>query len=243
MFSKLKAMRDQQPNEILNSTSLSFKKIQEQQLKMHELQTQSSSSSSFKMNDLIATENKKKKSVDYKLAESGKLIFTDKGDRIHFAEKAPCESSILLGLEFAAEKFGTIELKGTSEFKDQLLQLAVKNNIRVIFNPAELQEKFIELKSKVTIPTEKAPTTTEKATTKEKAPTTTTEKAPKEKAPKEKAPKEKAPKEKAPTTTTEKAPKEKALKDPETVNKIKKSNEPEPELNIPAKKVTRSRRL
>ncbi|MCD9492611.1 hypothetical protein GLP30_17190 [Photobacterium phosphoreum] len=140
---RLRALRKDEQNEIVPKyKTFSFEEFFKQQ-------SQLNSQSSFKMNDLIATKDLKNKVVDYKHAETGKTVFTDKGDRIHFSDKQPSESAVLAGLKMAAEKFGTVELKGTKEFKLSLLEQAAKNDIKIIFNPKSLQQQYQEIKAQV----------------------------------------------------------------------------------------------
>ena len=109
-------------------------------------QQQQQSDKAFNLDDLVATKNLKKNEVTYKNAETGKPEFIDRGDRIRFPDKEPSDSTVLAGIKMAAEKYGTVKLKGTDEFKQSVLEQAAKNDIKVVFLPKELHEQFNQVK-------------------------------------------------------------------------------------------------
>lgn len=146
---KLRELADQ-ANEIKpNFDAQSFKDLfktqqQKQQQELHD--------KVYTIADLVPTKNLQKKEVTYKRADTGKDVMVDRGDRIRFMSKTPSDSDVLAGITMAAEKFGSIQLKGTDEFKKQVLEQAAKADLTVVFMPKELHEEFNlmkeELKSK-----------------------------------------------------------------------------------------------
>ncbi|ARR51945.1 hypothetical protein CAY62_21335 (plasmid) [Photobacterium damselae subsp. damselae] len=145
---KLKSLLPNEDNEILPKyEAVSFKDAYEQEKRAREI-LKNSTLQEFKFSDLVAIKNEKKKQVDYKL-ESGKTVFTDHGDRIKFADKQPSSSAVLSGIKMAAEKFGSVKLNGTKEFKESVLREAAQNNVKVIFEPKVLNDQFIAMKEKL----------------------------------------------------------------------------------------------
>lgn len=112
----------------------------------HQLQQQQRE---FKLDDVVATKNLKKNEVTYKDSLTGDNLFIDRGDRIKFADKQPSDSAVLAGIKIAAEKYGTVKLSGTEEFKQSVIEQAAKNGIKVVFEPKQLHEQFVELKATI----------------------------------------------------------------------------------------------
>lgn len=132
-------------NEILPKyKTVSFKDAYEQEKKAREV-LKNSTLQEFKFSDLVAVKNEKKKQVDYKLND-GKTVFSDKGDRIKFTDKQPSNAAVLSGIKMAAEKFGSVKLNGTKEFKESVLREAAQNNVKVIFEPKSLNDQFMAMK-------------------------------------------------------------------------------------------------
>nr|WP_223823883.1 LPD7 domain-containing protein [Candidatus Enterovibrio escacola] len=46
----------------------------------------------------------------------------------------------------AAEKFGSVKLTGTKEFKQQVIDVAIAKNLNIVFDLPKLQQMFIEQK-------------------------------------------------------------------------------------------------
>ncbi|EGU31301.1 relaxase NikB [Vibrio ichthyoenteri ATCC 700023] len=142
---KLRSLRGDESNEIESKhKSLSFKDIFQYQQQLNKQLDE------FKLNDLVATKNIKRGQVEYKHSESGKTVFTDKGDRISFVDNPPSESAVINGLKMAAEKFGTVKLRGSQEFKSSVLEQAAKHDVKVIFSPESLHKQYLELKAQTT---------------------------------------------------------------------------------------------
>lgn len=141
---KLKKLKAQEENQILpKHKTLSFNELFKQQKLQEEL------SKSIKFKDLVATKDLKKGAVKYNNVNDGKLVFVDKGDRIHFADKRPANDAVLNGLKMAAEKFGTVKLSGTPEFKLAVLEQAAKGNVKVLFSPDSLQKEYEAIKTQL----------------------------------------------------------------------------------------------
>ncbi|TLS73438.1 LPD7 domain-containing protein [Photobacterium damselae] len=141
---KLKSLRKEENNEI----EPKYKALSFSDIFKHQQELQRQVHTPFKLNDLVASPNAKKGVVDYKNKDTGITEFSDKGDKIQFSRQ-PSESAVLSGLKMAAEKFGTIKLKGTPEFKESVLEQAAKNDIKVVFEPESLQKQFVELKAQL----------------------------------------------------------------------------------------------
>ncbi|EPN0316313.1 LPD7 domain-containing protein [Vibrio vulnificus] len=143
---KIKQLREQ-ANEIAPKfKTLSFRELYESQQQQHQDQQHNRS---YAIADLVASKNLKKGEVTYKTALEGKPVFVDRGDRIRFTDKKPSDSTVLAGIQMAAEKFGSVQLKGTPEFIQQVLEQAAKNDIQVVFNPKELHEEFNLIKAEL----------------------------------------------------------------------------------------------
>lgn len=135
-------------NEILPKyEAVSFKEAYEQEKKAREV-LKYSTLQEFTFSDLVAVKNEKKKQVDYKLND-GKTVFSDKGNRIKFTDKQPSSAAVLSGIKMASEKFGSVKLNGTKEFKESVLREAAQHNVKVIFEPKSLNDQFIAMKAEV----------------------------------------------------------------------------------------------
>ena len=93
---------------------------------------------------LIKTPDANKKSVTYS-DQNGTTAFVDAGSKIKFSRN-PDPKQVELGLQLATEKFGTVKLTGSKEFKEQVLQVAAERGMNLIFKDENLQERFLQLK-------------------------------------------------------------------------------------------------
>lgn len=101
----------------------------------------------MKMGDLIPAKNLQSGKVEFSDKNTGKSVFTDIGSHLLMNEKKPDINHVSVAMTFAAEKFGKVDIKGTSEFKQQAIDVAVAKNLAVIFADKKMQERFVEQKA------------------------------------------------------------------------------------------------
>ena len=72
-------------------------------------------------------------------------MFVDKGDNIKVLDKK--DTSLEVSLLFAKEKYGQVlNIKGTEEYQNKLINIAAKKNIDVEFSDPVMNQKLIEMK-------------------------------------------------------------------------------------------------
>ncbi|MGO3848715.1 MAG: LPD7 domain-containing protein [Pseudoalteromonas prydzensis] len=101
----------------------------------------------MKMGDLIPAKNLKTGKVEFSDKNTGKSVFTDIGSHLLMNNRKPDINHVSVAMTFAAEKFGKVEIKGTNEFKQQAIDVAVAKNLDVIFADKKMQERFVEQKA------------------------------------------------------------------------------------------------
>ena len=91
--------------------------------------------------DNITHQTNEKGHVTYSMDKE--IIVVDRGDNVHIAQNS--DKAIEIGLRISMEKFGnTLDIKGTSEYKEKLVEVAVKNNLNVQFSDPKLNEMMKE---------------------------------------------------------------------------------------------------
>ena len=71
------------------------------------------------------------------------VIVVDRGENVHIAQNS--DKAIEIGLRLSMEKFGnTLDIRGTEEYKEKLVEVAVKNNLNVQFSDPKLNEMMKE---------------------------------------------------------------------------------------------------
>lgn len=72
-------------------------------------------------------------------------IITDRGKDVLIEQQS--DKAVEIGLRLAIEKYGKhLDIQGTSKYKDQLIDVAVKNKLDISFKDKALNEKLIERK-------------------------------------------------------------------------------------------------
>ncbi len=70
-------------------------------------------------------------------------IVIDRGDNVHIAQNS--DKAIEIGLRLSMEKFGkTLDIRGTEEYKEKLVEVAVKNKLDIQFSDPKLNEMMKE---------------------------------------------------------------------------------------------------
>ena len=71
------------------------------------------------------------------------IIVVDRGENVHIAQNS--DKAIEIGLRLSMEKFGnTLDIRGTEEYKEKLVEVAVKNNLNIQFSDPKLNEMMKE---------------------------------------------------------------------------------------------------
>ena len=71
------------------------------------------------------------------------VIVVDRGENVHIAQNS--DKAIEIGLRLSMEKFGnTLDIRGTEEYKEKLVEVAVKNNLSIQFSDPKLNEMMKE---------------------------------------------------------------------------------------------------
>lgn len=102
---------------------------------------------SLRMNDLVATKDLKNKCVNFANKHTGETIFRDEGNRIVMSAREPSNDDVAMALTLAAEKFGTLKIKGSATYKQQILDIAVAKNLNVVFHDKAMQTQFLQYKA------------------------------------------------------------------------------------------------
>lgn len=96
--------------------------------------------------DIVASKNIKDKLVQFRDSETGKKVFTDLGEKIVFSSRNPDIKHVAVALELAAEKFGSVRINGTKEFKNNILDVAVAKDLNIVFRDKSMQQEFLRRK-------------------------------------------------------------------------------------------------
>ena len=98
----------------------------------------------LKMGDLVPAKDFANGKVDFNDKNTGKSVFEDNGNHIKMASRKPDIEHVAVAMTFAAEKFGKVEIKGTKEFKQQVIDVAVAKDLNIVFASKSMQKKFME---------------------------------------------------------------------------------------------------
>lgn len=86
--------------------------------------------------------------VDFVEKMTDKTHFTDHGTYMSVKPEAIKSDSTAVALELAVAKFGsTLKIKGSDEFKEQIIQAAVEKNLDVRFTDNKMNDRLRELRS------------------------------------------------------------------------------------------------
>lgn len=73
----------------------------------------------------------------------GKEIVVDRGDHVYTRSEE--NKAVEIGLRLSIEKFGkTLDVQGTPEYKEQITEIAVKNNLKVEFTDPVMNEMMLQ---------------------------------------------------------------------------------------------------
>ncbi|WP_390241235.1 LPD7 domain-containing protein, partial [Vibrio sp. R78045] len=100
----------------------------------------------YKMGDLVPTKDLKDKHVDFSNKHSGELVFRDYGHRIVMNNRNPDSNQVAQAMTLASEKFGTVNITGSKEFKQRVIDVAVAKDLNIVFKSKAMQAEFIKCK-------------------------------------------------------------------------------------------------
>lgn len=102
--------------------------------------------------DLYTKKAKLSKNVHYLDKKTDRTLFVDIGKAIAVRKGGMTDSAVAVALELAKEKFGsTLTIKGSQKFKDQVVEVAAKNNLDVHFTDKAMNKLFEERKAEIAI--------------------------------------------------------------------------------------------
>ncbi|MFI3256054.1 MAG: LPD7 domain-containing protein [Psittacicella sp.] len=108
------------------------------------VESRSSKKSEFKsnlLNDLIAVPDPIRKTTLYK-DKLGAKIFLESEKSIKVINTSL--ESVSTALELAAEKFGSVKIRGTSEFQDTVMRAALSNkDLKIVFEPQDFHDTYL----------------------------------------------------------------------------------------------------
>lgn len=82
--------------------------------------------------------------IEYKSLNDGKLICTDDGEKMRIHQKDINPKNIKFFLEVSIDRYGNeLQINGSKEFRNMVVESAAANNLPVILKPAELQEQLM----------------------------------------------------------------------------------------------------
>jgi len=129
-------------NEIENADELNLKNLSERYKKQKLLQDRLS----LKMGDLVAVKDVKNQAVDFVDKNTGDKVFTDTGEKIILKSRQPTDDHVVTAMTLAAEKFGSVSVTGTKDFKQQAIDVAVVKDLKITFKDKNMQQQFLESK-------------------------------------------------------------------------------------------------
>lgn len=102
--------------------------------------------------DLYTKKAKLSKNVHYLDKKTDRTLFVDIGKAIAVRKGGMTDSAVAVALELAKEKFGsTLTIKGSQKFKDQVVEVAAKNNLDMHFTDKAMNKLFEERKAEIAI--------------------------------------------------------------------------------------------
>lgn len=88
--------------------------------------------------------------IEYKSLTDGKLICTDDGEKMQIHQKDMNPENIKFFLEVSIDRYGNeLQINGSKEFRNMVVESAAANNLPVILKPAELQEQLSKLREEL----------------------------------------------------------------------------------------------
>jgi len=98
--------------------------------------------------DLYTKRAKLSKNVHYLDKKTDRTLFVDTGNAIPVRKGGMTDSAVAVSLVLAKEKFGSrLTIKGSNEFRKQVIEVAVRNNLDVHFTDKMLNQQFEERKA------------------------------------------------------------------------------------------------
>ena len=102
---------------------------------------------SSKWEDIVAKKDLKGDKVEFRNLDNGKVAFTDTGGLLTFKDKQPDIRHVGAAMELAeANNYGVLKITGTREFKQQVLEVAVAKDMRIVFDDKQMQADFLKAK-------------------------------------------------------------------------------------------------
>ncbi|EKC4415804.1 relaxase [Salmonella enterica] len=100
--------------------------------------------------DLYTRRSKLTKNVHYKDKKTDRTLFVDTGTAIAVRREGMSSAALTVALELAKERFGsTLNIKGTAEFKQQVIDVVAKNGLDIHFTSKEMNRQLEERKAEL----------------------------------------------------------------------------------------------
>lgn len=112
----------------------------------YQRQQQLAQSLTVRLSDIVASKDLKDKYVDFSDKTTGQKIFRDHGHKIVMNQRNPDVNHVAAAMALASEKFGTVKINGSKEFKQQVIDVAVAKDLNIVFKDKKLQEHFVKCK-------------------------------------------------------------------------------------------------
>jgi hypothetical protein len=128
------------------------RQLQEQQKQQKQASSESNNFTftSKALDDVMRLNNlgvakKKNGDIEYKRIADGKTVCTDVGDQMLISKDMQTPENIKIFLELAIDRYGNeLKINGSKQFKEQIIESVVANNLPIILKPAVLQDQLIE---------------------------------------------------------------------------------------------------
>ncbi|WP_233983698.1 LPD7 domain-containing protein [Pectobacterium versatile] len=102
--------------------------------------------------DLYTRRSKLSKNVHYMDKKTDHTLFVDTGTSIAVRREGMSPAALAVALELAKERFGsTLTIKGTDEFKKQVIDVVAKNNLDIHFTDKSMNRQLEERKAELAL--------------------------------------------------------------------------------------------
>ena len=143
-------------NSFFGSDTISLKNVYDNLERQQQLADQLTSKYSELITKTVKDSKSKIKKIDFHNANGDKL-FTDHGSEIRVNKKNNDYDTTAMALELAVEKFGKVNIRGTKEFKQQCIDVAIAKDLKVIFADKNMQQEFLHQKEMYKQPQQQQP--------------------------------------------------------------------------------------
>ncbi|AIW17487.1 LPD7 domain-containing protein [Vibrio tubiashii] len=126
----------------ISNDELSYQNITDTFLRQQQL----AQSLTVKLSDIVASKDLKDKYVDFSDKNTGIKLFRDHGHKIVMNSRNPDVNHVAAAMALASEKFGTVNITGSKDFKQQVIDVAVAKDLNIVFANKQLQQQFMKCK-------------------------------------------------------------------------------------------------